>query len=288
MQGTLAQAIALTLYGNAVLCRGLTLDEIPFYPTNSVFAFCEFVRFVDFKRIDNDWQCVDFALTPTEWFNRLHEEGTQYLQLHYAPSGDDRIADRMSVGFVGGGGHWLIETARSGGSGCWEARWEIGDRERPDQRIWRVTYGRIRTGTQFPFERVESLDLEAARLQRNLTRIAAFADRNQSGAFARHFEQALACLNDGASSPNSGYVNLVPPSLLSRDAEQLLSAVQAAWVFGGMGSWNDLAFPDDQQQEYEALSEELFQLLNRAVVLAVNSSAPPIPRVRARPWWRFW
>jgi hypothetical protein len=44
-------------------------------------------------------------------------------------------------------------------------------------------------------------------------------------------------------------------------------------VFGGMGSWNDQGFDADTQLRYEALSEKLYQLLNRAIVVAANSSS---------------
>ena len=38
-------------------------------------------------------------------------------------------------------------------------------------------------------------------------------------------------------------------------------ACEAAWVFGGMGSWNDLGFQGEDQQTYERLSHRLFQLV---------------------------
>jgi hypothetical protein len=57
------------------------------------------------------------------------------------------------------------------------------------------------------------------------------------------------------------------------EAKQLLGAVQAAWVFGGMGSWNDLGFDGDDQQEYDKLSIELFLLLNQAICSAINTTS---------------
>jgi hypothetical protein len=55
-------------------------------------------------------------------------------------------------------------------------------------------------------------------------------------------------------------------------ATQLLGAAQAAWIFGAMGSWNDLGFEGDDQVLYERLSEDLYQLLNAAIVAAANAS----------------
>jgi hypothetical protein len=57
------------------------------------------------------------------------------------------------------------------------------------------------------------------------------------------------------------------------EAKQLLASAQAAWVFGGMGSWNDLGFDGSDQQEYTALSDELFLLLNQALGVTVNTTS---------------
>jgi len=70
--------------------------------------------------------------------------------------------------------------------------------------------------------------------------------------------------------------DLAPDRALPLAATQILWAAQAAWVFGGMGSWNDLWFEGDDQSLYEQLSEDLYQLLNVAIVIAANTSAPSI------------
>ena len=40
-----------------------------------------------------------------------------------------------------------------------------------------------------------------------------------------------------------------------------------------MGSWNDLGFDGSDQQEYTALSDELFLLLNQALGVTVNTTS---------------
>jgi hypothetical protein len=52
MQGPIVQIVALTLYGQAAL-RGRAIDN--FYPDNSSFAFCEYVRFVLLNRDKHEW-----------------------------------------------------------------------------------------------------------------------------------------------------------------------------------------------------------------------------------------
>jgi hypothetical protein len=96
----------------------------------------------------------------------------------------------------------------------------------------------------------------------------------------------LAAINTNERS--KGGFELAPDSSLPPSAAQLLSTVQAAWVFGGMGSWNDLGFDGEDQKLYEHLSDELYQLLNAAIIAAVNASAPAIPKEQAKPWWKLW
>ena len=56
-------------------------------------------------------------------------------------------------------------------------------------------------------------------------------------------------------------------------AECLLDACQSAWVFGGMGSWNDLAFDGEAQAEYERTSQTLVLTLTDVIQAAANASS---------------
>jgi hypothetical protein len=51
-----------------------------------------------------------------------------------------------------------------------------------------------------------------------------------------------------------------------------MAASSSAWVFGGMGSWNDIGFPDKQKEdEYDRLSAELYEVINECYVAVANS-----------------
>jgi hypothetical protein len=65
---------------------------------------------------------------------------------------------------------------------------------------------------------------------------------------------------------------LAPDGCLTPLAIWLLDACQSAWVFGGMGSWNDMAFQGEVQVEYVRMSERLFLTLNEAIQAAANTS----------------
>ncbi len=274
MQGTISQAIALTLYGNAMLRDGGHADE-GFYPHHPAFMFCEWVRFVAFQSQDGTWGETRFADDPVAWLTRMQQEGVYGLRLVYEPSDQTDFSDRMTVAFIGGGGHWFIEAIHPSGSDFWKARWNIGDQDHPDRLIWQVTYGcLLRHQQTAPLDARPPAPIKSD-LINNLETLSTFADTHHLSGFIEAFQRGLRALHttDLADAAPS---DLAPPGLLSLDAAQLLAAAQAAWVFGGMGSWNDYGFEGVVQEEYEHLSDTLFALLNEAYLYAVNSTTPSL------------
>lgn len=274
MQGTIAQIIALTVHGNFILQKGSSFDSADFENQNSTFKFCESVAFM--QRVPGIWTRKQsfFAPTPHEWFELLRSEGVRGLRMSYGSPGEKRVADRMLVGFIGGGGKWLIESRRPSSSDFWEARWQLGDRDRKDKKTWRVSYLRVlakKHSTQAPPEDLESLQLE---LKQCLEEIAQFSRSQNLDWFTKAFESGISRLESSDPLAETYHPDIAPPGFLSVAANQLLGSAQAAWVFGGMGSWNDQSFEGQAQARYEQLSEKLYQLLNRVIVAASNSSSP--------------
>lgn len=278
MQGTIAQIIALVTHGNSFLAGSPRFEPAAFYSANTTFVFCEYVKFVDLKKKNKGWDESPYAADPNEWLVQLKRDRVYGLRMSYSSSrqklGDKEVEDRMLVGFVGGGGRWLIEAMKSTGWDYWESRWELGDRKRQDRKIWRVAYGRI--AIDQPVADRPAMDLPSLRnrLVENLTAIGDFARRHKLDNFARAFEVGLAQLSSGDPYKGAYHHDLVPDNALALPAIQLLAAAQSAWVFGGMGSWNDMSFEGEDKVVYDRLSEELYQLLNTAIVAGANASAP--------------
>jgi hypothetical protein len=269
MQGTITQIIALVLYGNRFLTTGEYDD---FYPSNSVFNFCRAVTFVRQPSTEGESNELPYASSPQQWFERLCEDGIHGLRVHYTPLNDDKISDRMMVGFVGGGGRWLIEALRDSNSDYWEARWNTTGKKETDDRIWTVTYSQVGSHSRQAEPSCATLGLVTKELKRLLPRVQSFAELHRLDGFARCFLNARKALV--ASEPLSTvcHSDIAPSGTLRREAQALLAAAQAGWVFGGMGSWNDLGFDGEDQLTYNALSDQLYAALNRAVVEATNTS----------------
>ena len=267
MNGELAQYVALVCHGNAFL-RGFTVPDL--LASNSTCQFCDSISFIKFDDKDGAQEEI-IASTPNKWFESLRQNDVYGLRLAYASQNDPRISDRLSAGFVGGGGVRTIEVVQKRGmSQFYRSRWTVWNKTAPDRRIWRVTYGRIAEGKTLNHTAKPLGELKAE-LKNALQDIHAFSVRLSCEPFTRLFANALESL----SSPTvrHGYHNdLYNATTLSADAMSLLDACQTAWVFGGMGSWNDMGFDGDDGREYTRVSDNLFRLITETVPAVANDS----------------
>jgi hypothetical protein len=153
----------------------------------------------------------------------------------------------------------------------WVARWEVWDQNAPDKRIWRVTYGRLKQSKTGPLT-AHDLTKATQELYESLKDARAFSARQKTDGFTRCFDEALDTMLTGGRNRHGYHQDLAPSGFLSNEAAALLDACQKSWVFGGMGSWNDLGFKGEDQKEYERVSERLFQAVNSAIEEAATST----------------
>lgn len=268
MTGPIAQIVALTCHGNALL-KG---DTVPgFFPGNSTCQFCERVTFVELRKpLLVTLREIQVAKKPDEWFAYLKGRDARGIRLACQPQNDPQISDRMSAGFVGGGGTWSME-ALFPNKRCefWQARWEVWNQNAPERRVWRVTYGRVAETKSKPYAS-QNLEATEERLLKALREISAFSERHDCGGFTDSFSQGISSLT--SAERHGYYKDLSPPGLLPARASAVLDAAQSAWVFGGMGSWNDMGFNGADGKEYDRVSEQLFQALTEAICVAVNAA----------------
>jgi hypothetical protein len=149
------------------------------------------------------------------------------------------IDERMLVGMVGGGPRWLIEPVYPDRSELWEGFDRVGDKNAADKKIWLSAY--ILIGEA---ESARSVDTKikgaAMDLRDALLSIEAVARQMPGAPFADVFVAARETL-EGKELPYP--LEFLHFAQMKPEAERLLKAAGRAWVFGAMGSWNDLA-PD--------------------------------------------
>ncbi|WP_322490457.1 hypothetical protein [Chloroflexus sp.] len=263
MYPSLAQIITLTAWVNAALHAPTAVNPGEVYPENPAFRSCEVVRFVNLNHAGAVGKETLYAADPIAWLARLREEGVTALRLVYDPA-PTAAAGSPPVGFGDDGSCWLIEAVKLAASDYWEARWELGDRFRADGRRWQVTSGRIVANAPAGYATSSATVAEVTQqIIAHLPKMIDFALDHYADQFARSFAIALHFLTTPASPPDED--DRLPPA-----SGQLLAAVRAAWVCGGMGSWTDMSFAGEVQAEYDALTDELYSLLQTAIVAAVN------------------
>ena len=289
MQGSIAQIIALTNWGNSFLRKGLDIKKHNFYPGNSTFSHCHDVVFTNnFKDNSVNRGTAEgfqdqnignklYARDPIEWLQKLKDSQTRRLRLNYLPSQNSEISDRASVGLVGGGGRWFIEAVKVLTSDFWESQWQADEQGAVDNKKWSVTYDLVSANE--PSKTLEfktSLEEINSHIKKQLGEIAAFAHRNNLDTFAEKFEAGEKIIESNEPLADAYHADILFPGHFSLKAQRCLGAVQAAWVFGAMGSWNDVMLEDSKEHdEYERLSDELYNLFCKGIVYSVNSGLLP-------------
>jgi hypothetical protein len=256
MQGPIEQSIGLTIAGNAFL-QGHDIGR--FWPDSTIFIFCRAVRFVMGDRIA--------APDPLVWFRSL--AGDRHgLRLHAVRRERSDLADWMDVGLIGGGSAWLIESGGGSKLCRWSGEWSHSNQVADHDQPWSVTY---RGAPAAPLPAAADLDRAEQDFAAALLAIYLFARRIHSH-FSEYFEDALAILALRKPPDPNFASTVVPAGFLSPKAERVIGACCTAWVFGGMGAWNDGAYGGEHEMEGDRLTEALFDHLQKALTAAANST----------------
>ena len=272
MQTELAQIISLTSYGNEFMRTG-QVDQ-NYFPDSSVFQHCNLVDFRDFKKSFFSSKQTEkvSAKNPLDWFRFLKKEGCVKLRLYYKPAEKNKFGPEYNLaGFAGGAGTWLIETNFGSYSHYWQKRWQVTQKDAPGNKIWGVNYARVvekfpPTNQQADVEKTKS------KLVKTITELVDFCLQQDLKGWLDTFQKADKILSD--PTPNKLYYHqdLLVIKNYSLTAQQLLFAAGTAWVFGGMGWWNDMGFNEkDVQEIYLRLSQQLYEQLLQSILATSNS-----------------
>jgi hypothetical protein len=264
MTGILAQIIAITSFGNQYLKNGKLTN---FYPQNSTFQHCDFVDFREMKKknIFSSKKEIIVSENPTEWLDYLKSESCLKLRLYYKTVKKD---DHKMAGFVGGGGNWFIETIYPKHSDLWISRWNHN--KNLTEKPWQVTYGkaiekRPIINQQFDINQIRE------KLKTCLEKITEFASQETTENWGKIFEKAKETLENEKPESDFYHNDLINSNNYDLENRQLLMSASKAFVFGGMGSWNDMWFDNKEvEEEYNRLSSELYDLMMKSITCAIN------------------
>ena len=265
VHGELAQLIALAAHGSAWLAGRTGALPPDLEGTNSTFRFVRQIRFeLEGSLVHKPVVATDVA----SWLEVARHRGVTRLWLAI-PDGAG-VGDRRLIAFVGTAAWFLVATEKDRPSEVWRPIWTLAEGDGPERSTWAVEYrGRRSSKVEVPrINPAASMD----RLTVAITEAEAFAAREGLDDWAAVFGAALR-LGEAADPIPPFNPDMFPPAAYGRAARHLLAMADRAFVFGGMGSWNDLALASPSATDaYERISEELYAAVLEAVVAAVNGS----------------
>lgn len=191
------------------------------------------------------------------------------FRLVYDHSKELQMKDYESAGFVGGGGVWQIEAVYIDHSDYWESAEVVVNENAADKRIW-STKLKIAAKNQGGSSLLIPKQTAKEQLAVALKNIIRFASEHKSDEWVKVFKTSNKQLTD--THPTIAYYkDIVVKKQYSLESIQLLSAATTAYVFGGMGSWNDILYPTDKENKTNAeLTADLYDKVNNAIIAAIN------------------
>jgi len=263
MNGELAQIIGLVAHGNYYL-NGGAVD----FSSNSTFQFVSEVKFVRYKSVIHK-EGTEVARSVQDWFAFLRSIKVSRLwNIEFNWDRQD-LAEHIAVSFSGGVPR-AIQADLPRGYELWYPQWTTGSKDK--QKPWLIEYRGLQFSHSHAFP-VRDLSQAKNQLAAGILTAQEFALRPEvdMSNFADCFSSALRMLD--SSQPVGAYhPDLLPPEGYSLEARQVLASATRAYVFGGMGSWNDMGFSDPGvNQKYEEITKELFEAVKIAILMASNS-----------------
>jgi hypothetical protein len=228
----------------------------------------QYVRRTRFDVPARRWRRADAFTSSREWLSSLNKRGARGLWLVIPQATPGPLEPHLVAGFSNGGDWGLL--AAGAGPTLWLPSWEVVDRDAPDNRIWSVRFAGSRVDSNTAPPR-PSVTAALTNLITALVDIREFARDHSLGSWADRFSDAID--RAYAEMPDIPYhPDLAPPSVLSGDATCLLATASGSWVFGGMGSWNDLWLDDSAASErLQQVTRNLYRQLLGALVAGTNA-----------------
>lgn len=265
MNGQLAQIVALVAYGNLFLRGGD--EEISINSTLKYVSEIVFARYKD----KNDSQGVQVASNVPDWFSYLRTKKANRLwSIVFAWERQD-ILEHIAVAFANGV-PIAIQVDLPEGFELWYPQWKTVGSER---KSWAVEYRSL----MFPYSHIYSthnlIEIKG-HLRSSISQAIDFVKRPDVNAkfWENWFSKSLELMDSLEPIPPF-HPDIFPASGFKLEAKQLMAAAMQAYVFGGMGSWNDLGFKNpDTQMTYEEISKKLYEAVKLAIMTASNSFSP--------------
>ena len=265
MNVELAQMIALIAYGNGYLSSERR-ESRELLPSHSTFQHVFNISFQKWETVDSIPRSSGILAKNTRgWFSQLETDRNRYLKLDLLNL--QHLPPPYATSLFTAGGAWVIQTDQGK---CWQPKWSFLQQKSRQTRMWNVEYwerDNIPVIGDFPDIQNAYQDLENC-----LVEAKDFSMRRKFG-WEKCFEKALLLL-DNRSPVLPFYADLLPSTFMNIKVRQLLAGALQAWVFGGLGSWNDMHITDSSlENEYQQIPKSLYASVIQIVGAVTNSTA---------------
>ncbi len=266
MNGEIIQAVTLVLHAQTAIHDGKIDAD---FLQNSAFKFCKSVEFFGEKKASFFQRRVErrkIFRNPFDWINSLKKMKVKCVMLSsLKPPSNRNLGPETSVAFVGGGNYWTIDIFDANQYlHSFHPVWRVGDQNDSSRKPWHVIYEQLKINPYYD----ENLLTAKQNFLEALTEITEFsASDARLSNWTKVFERAHQQL-EGVDQ-QVFHPDFSPEGFLSTEARNLLRTCQVGWVFGGMGSWNDI-WTDDAEQ-YKRVTKNYFNAIDCSVTAATNS-----------------
>jgi hypothetical protein len=261
VDGQLAQLAALVAHGNEWMAgdraRQCTVAA------GTTFQYVNAVRFTlsEGRNVERPITAED----PSAWLEGLAERGVNSLWLDPRTANPGPLPAHIAAAFANGTRSSILAAGHH--AERWIAAWTVRQPRAPDNRIWDVHY--VGSSDRSGLREVPAIRSAHERLVGAASAARDLANRFGWTDWAQWFAEALTVADSSAPTARFFDDALPPSSELAR--RRLFALASGSYVFGGMGSWNDLAAPNPNgEAEYLEVSAELYTTVLLAVAAAVN------------------
>lgn len=263
MSSELERLVALVTCANVYL-QG---NETKFNLEPTITEYCHGLEFIEKPIFGIAGSNRVIAADAKKWFTYLKGQGVARVRLHYSPSNRGDISQEIMDDIVECGGDWLIENQYSSSSHLYVPIAYPGDKGIGP--AWKTYFARLKDTTKNLDDSSPSVLESRITLDGLLETLSNFAQKFEYSAhWSDNFDRSREILEKFEPSESDDFI---PRGLYSKEARQLLQAVLSSWVFGGMGSWNDLAFNGEDGNQYTSLTHQLYETICRSISSVTNS-----------------
>lgn len=269
MNADISDCVSLVCYGNLILNKQISRPSmIEYFKSIDLhFKWYKSTKFLNYC----DWRTRVFhslvaITTPSQWIQNLEYRGAKRLWLVMEKSRNE-LPQHIQTAFANSD-TFGIQIEFADRMEIWVPRTKVNTREIRKPKI----YFRL-LGTDLQQSRIKSIATDEASetLKIMLSKARNFAKLNSFDNWFQIFDEACKLIEE-RKVDSSVASRMLPPDGYSERSTVLIAAANRAWVFGGMGSWNDIFITEkSKQKEYDDLTGNLFNAVCDSILAATNS-----------------